>query len=330
MNAFLAIISDTWLQSRRQVVFIIMAFLLLLLSIVTAVVPTVGKGEDGNETFAFLWYEPVTFLDEWWVQTYTMSLIVQSDEKLNPWSEEGRAQERIFREKRREVEQNSTHISHVQRSIECLAAFAVELIFMVGMLLFIGASASYFPNMLESGAVDVVLSKPLTRGYVLLAKYLGGLALFTVLIIACYSILVVGLGLRTGHWPVRLFIALPTQVFSAAVLFSMVAATGILFRGTAVAMILSYVFYVVVDTAVGAVLSFQQLGFFSGEGWEWLDQSVEFAKLVLPNFGFLKKLTATVCLNIPTIEWTPIYVAAVWMVGMLLFGYWKFRRTDFS
>src|SRR5262249_15094493 len=68
------------------------------------------------------------------------------------------------------------------------------------MLLATVITAFFVPNMLRKGTIDLLISKPLPRWYLLVCKYIGGLTfmLFTTLVIVLG--LWVVLGFRTGLW----------------------------------------------------------------------------------------------------------------------------------
>ena len=198
---------------------------------------------------------------------------------------------------------------------------------MLNIPLFLAACAGYYPGLLESGAVDIVLAKPVDRLRIFLGKFVGGLLLFGAVLAATYFLIFVGVDIKTGVWHAKLFMVMPLQLFSAAVLYAILAWLGIRTRSQTLCLVAGLVFYFVIDTVISTVMDLQKLGLFAGAGW--VDSAIGWMRYLLPNFGALKQTASISVLNIPLFEWTPIVVAGFWMVGALALGYWRFHRTDY-
>ncbi len=200
-------------------------------------------------------------------------------------------------------------------------------VFFLAFPLFLAACSGYYPGLLESGAVDIVLAKPVDRLRIYLGKFVGGLLLFGALLLVSYTLIFLGVGIKTGVWHPKLFMVMPLQLFSAAVLYAILAWLGVVSRSQTLCLVAGLVFYFVIDTLLAMLIDFQQLGMFEELGW--FDGAVGWLRYVMPNFGVLKQTASVSVLNMPLFEWTPIIVAAVWMVGALGLGYWRFQRTDY-
>ncbi len=119
---------------------------------------------------------------------------------------------------------------------------------MVGMLgVFCGiiVTASIVPQTFEPGAVDLLLSKPVSRPLVFLTKFAGG-CMFTA-ITAAYILggLWLIVGLRYGMWDSALLWSIPVFVFVFAVYYSVSAVAGVIWRNTIVAVVVTVVFWLV-------------------------------------------------------------------------------------
>lgn len=334
MTAFWAIVMDTWRQSRQQVVFLLMVGLLLLVALLgTFVVKTVEV--DGEDRVSLIGMdEPAVMLEDLWTATYAGTLLRDGDGLSamgDPEMSPEERQEQLDRQleatmKTAEAEANT---SLLRRGAEMYLSFIAGLVFTVSMLVFLGVSAGYYPAMLESGAVDIVLSKPIDRLRIYLGKYVGGLVLFTLAIAGCYLVLFFGVGLRLGVWMPRVFLLLPLQVFSAAVLFAMIAAVGVYTRSSTLSLVIGYGVYIVIDSGLNALFQAQKsAALFGGEDW-WFFKMVDVAGYLLPNFGQLKQAAVTSVLNMPLMEWRPVIVGGVWAVLFLGLGYFRFHRSDY-
>ncbi len=108
------------------------------------------------------------------------------------------------------------------------------------------STASLFPDFLAGGAVDLYLSKPISRLRLFLTKYLCGL-LFVALQIGCFcaaSFLVIGF--RGGAWEPGIFLAVPIVVLFFSYLFCFCVLIGVGTRSTVAAVLLTFLFWVFV------------------------------------------------------------------------------------
>ncbi len=221
----------------------------------------------------------------------------------------------------------ATSLPEYQRAVEYYVRLVISFMFRITMLLFIAACAGYFPAMLTSGAVDIVLSKPLSRLQIYASKYVGGIFLYAVAIAAFCVLLYVGVGVRTGVFHLRIFYGIPLLMFSAMVLYAILALIGTVSRSATLALVLGYALYVVVDSLISAALTAQPL--LEAAGWHSLAATIDVVRHVLPNFGLMNDMALASLLNVPRFEFTPFAVALVWLFGCLGLGYWIFKRRDY-
>ncbi len=386
MQPFLAIVLDTWRQSKQQWVFII---LLVMLGAVTATFCAgnrVYEYPDNAEakyskTLIWRWQdEPGQFtLEDGWNAIYADMIRRQQgrDDKLAEAEEEirdlqdnvtalrdeynaaerrkaskeeldkitGRAKVAIEEYERKieakdklrrhlqeelnaEVKRRSADISDLQKAIEVTMMTITMFLTWLAMLGFISAAAGYFPGLIAQGAVDCVLSRPVSRLQVFFGKYIGGLVLISLALLACWLVVFVSFGTITGIWHWRFFSALPMTLLSIALIYSIVAWVGLMTRSTALAMVAGLFFYMVVDTAIGFMVTQVPIDPLFSE-WKWLVDVAKFIKWTFPNFTLMRvSAQASVC-NIPIFEWQPMLVALTWLGLLLTTAYLRFRRTDF-
>lgn len=326
MSALWAIVLDTWRQSRQQVVFMILVGMLGLIALgsIIAAKPISRTDDDGvvREHVTLLGAEGSdAFLEEGWVLLYSSTLMVQSaeaDEAIDPFSEEGqKLQQELI-----EVANQAARMAPKQRGVEVMLFGVATMVFSLSMMLFIAAASGYYPAMLEAGAIDIVLAKPLARWQVFFGKFLGGLALYSAALAACYLLIFVGFGLRTGVWHPAIALILPLQIFAAACIYALIGLIGLLRRSATLAMVLGYVYYVVVD---GIVSVFSNLPF----DVPWMKTTRTILRATVPNFDSIKSAATMSVINVPAIDWQPILVAGVWLIASLGLGWWKFQKTDY-
>ncbi|MBM4089295.1 MAG: hypothetical protein FJ276_07685 [Planctomycetes bacterium] len=125
------------------------------------------------------------------------------------------------------------------------------LVGFVGVLTAILVTAPIIPQMFDAGALSLLLSKPLSRSLMFLAKFAGGCAFIfinvTYLIIGLWAIA----GLRFGIWNQGLLLCIPIFLFLFAIYYSVSAITGVIWRNAVVSVVMTVVFWLVC-TVVGA------------------------------------------------------------------------------
>jgi hypothetical protein len=122
------------------------------------------------------------------------------------------------------------------------------------------STASIFPDFVDRGSIDLMLSKPIGRVRLFFTKFLTGLMFaglqVTVFTLAAFMVI----GIRGGDWEPWLFVAIPLVLVFYSYLFSMQAVVGLL-TGSVIASIISvFLFWFLiflVQTGDGATLAWR-------------------------------------------------------------------------
>jgi len=114
----------------------------------------------------------------------------------------------------------------------------------LGVLTAILVTASIIPHTFEPGAIDLLLSKPISRFWLYVTKFLGGCA-FT-LINAAYVIggLWLIVGARYGIWSGRLLLCIPLFMFLFAIYYSVSALAGVVWKNAIICVVMAVVFWI--------------------------------------------------------------------------------------
>lgn len=109
----------------------------------------------------------------------------------------------------------------------------------VGIILAIIATAGFFPSFLDGGAIDVVLSKPISRPVLFAAKYVGSMAfvLFQAAWFVGLTFLVTGL--RWNMWLPGYLLTIPLMVLLFSYLYCITALVGVKTRSTVAAILIT-------------------------------------------------------------------------------------------
>lgn len=130
----------------------------------------------------------------------------------------------------------------------------------IAMILALVSTAGIFPDLIASGSIDLVLSKPISRTRLFITKYVSGL-LFVVLQVGVFSaasFLVIGI--RGGAWEFGLFLAVPLVTLVFSYLFSLCVLLGIVTRSTIASLLITILIWFMiflVNQADGTLLLFK-------------------------------------------------------------------------
>ncbi|MBN2195928.1 MAG: ABC transporter permease subunit [Polyangiaceae bacterium] len=380
MGSFLAIVGDTWRQSKQQIVFLLLIAAMGLFSVAWVLSCRVEVTRDGTYVLWLAFGGKVDggFESLWDAQYKEVLSGDKAREKLRgPQRELRRADERAsraeqqllvarvqeaapelkqrmqtefeaarqdFEAKKRSfqavakelddsaqlaVETRSAGVSALDKGVQVWMSWGVMYLVWLTMFGFIAACSGYFPSMLAAGAVDVLVAKPVRRSEIFFGKYVGGLVLFTAALGFAFVVMFAGLGFKTGVWHLRFFAAMPVIVFSAALIYAIVAWVGIITRSTPLAIIVGYVYYVILEGVVWLLQGLdQQLSNADIES-QWVSRLSEASRWVFPGFGRLNTAATAAVLDVPVFDSQPLLVGAGWLLLLLGTAYLWFRRLDF-
>ncbi|MBA3313660.1 MAG: ABC transporter permease subunit [Planctomycetota bacterium] len=138
------------------------------------------------------------------------------------------------------LRQASVDKPEVQRQAQdLLRAVSSWIVGPIGLLVAIFVTSTIIPRMFEAGAIDLLLSKPISRTGLYLTRFFSGCAF----VFITFSYFIVGLwlivGLRLGVWNNGLLLTIPLLLFAFAVIFAVSAGTGVIWRNPIVSVLLA-------------------------------------------------------------------------------------------
>jgi len=114
---------------------------------------------------------------------------------------------------------------------------------LLAIILALISTAGIFPDLIAEGAIDMILSKPISRLRVFLTVYAAGLMFVALqVIVFCLAAFFV-LGVRGGFWEPAVFLAVPLVVCLFSYLFSVCTLLGLATRSTVAALLLTMLFW---------------------------------------------------------------------------------------
>jgi len=202
--------------------------------------------------------------------------------------------------------------------VKLIGGFLSLLIFLAAM-----ASASLVPNMLEKGRADFYLTKPLSRGSILLKKYsaiwltYGGIVLASGLIVY----LVAALVHRTAD--LRIAYLFGVSLINLSIWFSITVAVGVLTRSTPMAIMAAFIVWVAQTILAGH----EAIGEFIGStAWKHVIDGLYY---VLPKPSALFDQATGLCVGRPIEDWIPLPTSLLFALAMLAFAVTVLKRKEF-
>lgn len=121
----------------------------------------------------------------------------------------------------------------------------------IGVIVAILVTSPIVPQMFDTGSLHLLLSKPVSRWMLFLAKFCGGCAFICI----CAAYLVVGLWLilggRFGVWDPKFLLGIPIYVFVFAIYYAVSSLAGVVFRSPIVCVAVTVLFWLACFTVGG-------------------------------------------------------------------------------
>lgn len=116
----------------------------------------------------------------------------------------------------------------------------------VATILALITTAGIVPDLVSSGSIDLLVSKPLSRARLFLTKFAGGL-LFATLQVSIFTVAsFFVLGLRGETWEPRVFLAIPLVIAFFSYLFAICALVGLVTRSTVASLLVTILLWAVI------------------------------------------------------------------------------------
>ncbi len=139
-----------------------------------------------------------------------------------------------------------------------LAAFMNLFVGTVAVFVAVLVTAPIIPRTFEPGAIDLLLSKPISRSLLVIAKYVGGCAF--IFVSAGYFIVGLWLiiGLRLDVWSGKLLLCVPIFMFQFAIYYVISLLAGVIWRNAIVCIVATVLFYLACFTVGNGNLAMER------------------------------------------------------------------------
>jgi ABC-type transport system involved in multi-copper enzyme maturation permease subunit len=205
---------------------------------------------------------------------------------------------------------------------------------LTGMMLFgMFATAGIIPAFLKRGTIDIYLSKPISRLYLLFSKYLGGVTTIGAALLYFFLGMFLIIGFKTGYWNSSIVYVWLLSVLLFASVYAMASFLAVISRSIGVVLIFVYLHLFILSDII---ISYRDLPlrFLQTKAAE-----VTFSILyyVLPQtqlmvrqiMGIFERQVTQIQHIESGFDMMPFFYSALSGVFFFLLAYLKFSRTDY-
>jgi ABC-type transport system involved in multi-copper enzyme maturation permease subunit len=195
-------------------------------------------------------------------------------------------------------------------------------------MLFLGlfATAGTVPAMMEKGTIELLLSKPISRGTLLLGRSLGGVVALGI----NHALFVAALwglfGWASGVWLWSFLVAaIVVPLFTYIVVYSGVVFLSIITESWVLPLSIAYLHI----SILGAFLYAREATLFSWINGEAIHRMIDGLYWMLPQTNDLGVITSESIYGSSVESWAPVVQGVVFLVVMSGLALWRFSRKDF-
>jgi len=187
------------------------------------------------------------------------------------------------------------------------------------------AVSSFIPSMLEKGHVDLLLSKPVSRAKIILAKFLGGVLLIFISLLYLIGFVWLILSSKSGFWHVPFLYSILWLTLSFAIIYSLIIFIGLISQSTILSIIVS-LFLVFI---VCPILYFREETIFTLVNNDVVQFVVNFFYYVLPKPTDINQITTDMITGNPIKSYMPVFSSVLFMLAALSASIFYFKKKDY-
>ena len=211
----------------------------------------------------------------------------------------------------------------VQGLVQQTQSVIAMALYFFGIALSVFASAGLVAAVFEPGRIELLLSKPVSRLWLLMGRYLGNLLVVAANIIYLTVGSWVIFGVKTGVWGPNYLISSVFTIFVFAVLLAIIVLIGVLWESAAVAIMTTFAVMIITPILAQKATLERLLSA------EWSRDVVRFFYYVLPKTSDISVIIRHLILNEPIDSWMPVWSTALFGMIVLAAGILQFRRRSF-
>ncbi len=219
-----------------------------------------------------------------------------------------------------DIPENRIVIERFMRGIHMGLA---TLLYTAGIFFSIFAASGLYPNLLEKGNIDWILSKPISRFQMLAGRFLGGLGIvaFNIFYLIVGSWLI--LSIKSGYWNVSFLSAGLLIVWVFAALFALMALLGVLFQNAAISVMGAYLMIFL------SPMLFQRERAYALLSRKIYQLILDGLYYICPPIFETGEIMKKLIFHEPIASYQPLLHLSLLIVGYLALAQWVLSRKDF-
>lgn len=185
--------------------------------------------------------------------------------------------------------------------------------------------SSFIPSMLEKGNIDLLLSKPVSRATIIIAKFLGGVLLIFLSLVYLIGIVWLILSSKSGFWHFPFLYSILWLTLSFAVIYALIILIGLLSQSTILSIIISF-FLVFIVCPILAAREETLFTFINNDVVQFI---INFFYYILPKPSDINNITMNIITGEPVKSYQPVYSSILFMLAALSVSIFYFRKKDY-
>ena len=215
--------------------------------------------------------------------------------------------------------QTSLSLEDIVFAVQSLVAGAT---YWLGILLALFASGPLFTTLVETGHIELLLSKPISRGRLLGGHIAGVWVTMLVLVLYLMGGIWLAMSIKSGVWNPRFLLSIGIVLAMFGVMYSVVVVVGVFTESTALALIVTYGLIFVSLVLAGVNQITEPLGPVGFAVFQGIYHT-------LPNFAEVTQIVSRLAEGQPVQNWYPFVSSTLFGAACYAMGTFRFLKRDF-
>ncbi|HQY19884.1 MAG TPA: ABC transporter permease subunit [Ignavibacteria bacterium] len=185
--------------------------------------------------------------------------------------------------------------------------------------------SSFIPSMLEKGNIDLLLSKPISRTNIILAKFIGGVLLVFISLIYLIGFVWIILSSKSGFWHFPFLYSILWLTLSFAVIYSLIIFIGLISQSTILSILVSFFLVFIVCP----ILYVREATIFSLVENSAAQFVINFFYYILPKPSDINKITTDIITGEAVNSYMPVFSSVLFMLAVLSASIFYFKKKDY-
>ncbi|HAY35302.1 MAG TPA: hypothetical protein DCY06_14330 [Bacteroidetes bacterium] len=185
--------------------------------------------------------------------------------------------------------------------------------------------SSFIPSMLEKGNIDLLLSKPISRTNIILAKFTGGVLLVFFSLVYLIGFVWIILSSKSGFWHFPFLYTILWLTLSFAIIYSLIIFIGLVSHSTILSILVSFFLVFIVCP----VLYVREATIFSLVENNVVQFIINFFYYILPKPSDINKITTDIITGEEVNSYMPVFSSVLFMLAVLSASVFYFKKKDY-